>query len=343
MTENLSGLKVEYALALIYSSEAGQARGDDRLRRRPGDAGPRLPRRGAGPLRREARPSRSSSASATTTASRPPAASRSATARAASIPPQAKRLAPDLFFQQQVYRPDGGVVLLPPGELTMTYGRGPEYRLIEPRDRRSPSRARPRIDVQLERWIDPAAFGFYSGDHHIHAAGCAHYTEPDRGRRARGHVPAGQGRGAERRLLPDLGAVLRLPAPVLRAARPQAERAAHRPQVRRRGQRLRLAGAGPRLPAEPPRPDLSRARTAPRRRAGRPGPRRVLRWAKAQGAVTGYAHSATGLEIDPKAAAGRLLADLDEDEDGVAHGRRGRRGAAARATSRRSTPTATGC
>ena len=34
----------------------------------------------------------------------------------------------------------------------------------------------------------------------------------------------------------------------------------------------------------------------------------VLRWAKAQGAVTGYAHSGSGLEIDPKAAAQRLMA-----------------------------------
>ena len=33
----------------------------------------------------------------------------------------------------------------------------------------------------LERWIDTAAFGFYSGDHHIHAAGCAHYTSPTEG------------------------------------------------------------------------------------------------------------------------------------------------------------------
>jgi hypothetical protein len=27
---------------------------------------------------------------------------------------------------------------------------------------------------QIERWIDPAKFGWWSGDHHIHAAGCAH-------------------------------------------------------------------------------------------------------------------------------------------------------------------------
>ena len=29
--------------------------------------------------------------------------------------------------------------------------------------------------------IDPAAMGWYSGDHHIHAAGCAHYDKPTEG------------------------------------------------------------------------------------------------------------------------------------------------------------------
>jgi hypothetical protein len=43
----------------------------------------------------------------------------------------------------------------------------------------------------------------------------------------------------------------------------------------------------------------------------------VLRWAKKQGAFTGYAHSASGLQIDPPAAARRLLADLDADQDGM--------------------------
>src|SRR4029079_12387718 len=42
----------------------------------------------------------------------------------------------------------------------------------------------------------------------------------------------------------------------------------------------------------------------------------VLRWAKAQGAVTGYAHSGTGLAINPKAATERLLAALDKNLDG---------------------------
>ncbi len=44
--------------------------------------------------------------------------------------------------------------------------------------------------------------------------------EPDRGRVCRGHVPARQGRGAQRRLQSDLGAVLRFPAAILRRPAP---------------------------------------------------------------------------------------------------------------------------
>jgi hypothetical protein len=43
----------------------------------------------------------------------------------------------------------------------------------------------------------------------------------------------------------------------------------------------------------------------------------VLRWAKKQGAFTGYAHSASGLQINPPAAARRLLAELDANRDGM--------------------------
>ena len=37
------------------------------------------------------------------------------------------------------------------------------------------------IAFRLDRWIDPAKLGWYSGDHHIHAAGCAHYEKPTEG------------------------------------------------------------------------------------------------------------------------------------------------------------------
>ena len=42
-----------------------------------------------------------------------------------------------------------------------------------------------------------------------------------------------------------------------------------------------------------------------------------MRWAKAQGGITGYAHSASGLWVDPVPAARRLLKKYDRDGDGV--------------------------
>src|SRR5205085_2803018 len=95
-------------------------------------------------------------------------------------PPQTKRLNGDFFFHPQVYRTDGEHVMLPPGSYTIDYGRGPEYKTgvkklaiigTEPKE----------LSIQLERWIDPAKMGWYSGDHHIHAAGCAHYERPTEG------------------------------------------------------------------------------------------------------------------------------------------------------------------
>src|SRR5206468_4266980 len=79
-----------------------------------------------------------------------------------------------------IYRHDGEKVLLPPGALKMRFSRGPEYREIE-RPLMIPVADEGRVPVRLERWISPMDYGFYSGDHHIHAAGCAHYTKPTEG------------------------------------------------------------------------------------------------------------------------------------------------------------------
>jgi len=43
----------------------------------------------------------------------------------------------------------------------------------------------------------------------------------------------------------------------------------------------------------------------------------VMKWAKAQGAVTGYAHSASGLEIDARDASKRLFARFDTNHDAL--------------------------
>ncbi|MEZ2346067.1 CehA/McbA family metallohydrolase [Terriglobus sp. RCC_193] len=94
-------------------------------------------------------------------------------------PPKAMRLAPDLFFQEQIYRADGETVRLPEGEYIIQCGRGPEYlRIMQTVIIDGPSSM---IDVKLERWIDPSKWGLYSGDTHIHAAGCSHYERPTEG------------------------------------------------------------------------------------------------------------------------------------------------------------------
>ena len=94
-------------------------------------------------------------------------------------PSQAKRLAPDFAFQQQIYRQDGESLSLPPGNYNIEYTRGPEYRR---KSRRVQVGNHPlELTFRLERWIDPAKLGWYSGDHHVHAAGCAHYEKPTEG------------------------------------------------------------------------------------------------------------------------------------------------------------------
>jgi hypothetical protein len=95
-------------------------------------------------------------------------------------PSQAKRLAPDFFFHPQIYRADGENIVLPPGAYTIEYARGPEY-LKKSQTLQVQDTSPQTLTFRLERWIDPAKMGWFSGDHHIHAAGCAHYERPTEG------------------------------------------------------------------------------------------------------------------------------------------------------------------
>ena len=95
-------------------------------------------------------------------------------------PARSKRLAPDFFFHEQIYRADGETVRLPAGEFTVTCGRGPEY-IPETRAVSLTGSSAASLDFTLRRWIDPPSRGWYSGDHHIHAAGCSHYESPTEG------------------------------------------------------------------------------------------------------------------------------------------------------------------
>jgi len=95
-------------------------------------------------------------------------------------PNPAKRLAPDFFFQPQVYRADGETLRLPEGQYTVMYSGGPEY-LTRQKDITVDAKGPSQVEFLLERWFDPATYGWYSGDHHIHAAGCRHYMNPAEG------------------------------------------------------------------------------------------------------------------------------------------------------------------
>src|SRR5436190_1136073 len=94
-------------------------------------------------------------------------------------PSQAKRLAPDFAFHPQVYRADGEEVRLPAGKYNIEFSRGPES--ITRTQTLEVGTGTREWDFKVERWIDPSKNGWWSGDHHIHAAGCAHYVKPTEG------------------------------------------------------------------------------------------------------------------------------------------------------------------
>jgi hypothetical protein len=101
-----------------------------------------------------------------------------------TYPEQSKRLAPDLFFHPQIYRADGDAIYLPTGQYTVHCQRGPHSipqtvdlvvsdRIANDTDN--------KISYQVRRWFDPTEYGWWGGDHHIHAAGCLHYVNPTEG------------------------------------------------------------------------------------------------------------------------------------------------------------------
>src|SRR5262249_34474737 len=105
MTRNLSGLKVEYALALVSSTEAGKR--EATLKFDVGQGTEDLGFRGEVPVLFEVRPAvrvklevKDQDGKATTASF----VFRDKTGRV--YPSRAKRLAPDFFFQDQVYRAD---------------------------------------------------------------------------------------------------------------------------------------------------------------------------------------------------------------------------------------------
>jgi hypothetical protein len=313
LTPTLSGLKVEYALALIGSSEVGKR--EATLGFDVGQGTQDLGFRGEVPILFDVRPAIPVRLSVTDFDGKPTTGRLTFRDKLGHVyPSKAKRLAPDFFFQDQVYRPDGGIVLLPPGELTLTYSRGPEYRQLQ-RQVTIPEKGEAKIAVKLQRWISSMDYGFYSGDHHIHAAGCAHYTNPTEGVFAKDMFLHVKGEGL------NVGCNLTW-GPCY-----EFQRQFFEPTVNKLSEPLtvikydlEISGFGSQALGHVCLLNL-REQTYP----GSDGTKTkgwptwttpVMRWAKAQGGVTGYAHSANGLSVNPAAAAKRLLAELDTDKDG---------------------------
>ena len=178
MRPRLSGLEVEYRILQLFSRDAGKR--EARLEFNVGQGTQDLGFRSQVDILFNTKPATKVTLRVQDFDDRPTTASfliRDAASRV--YPAQAKRLAPDLAFQPQIYRADGDFVLLPPGDYTIDYTRGPEYR--KKTQKIHVTEEPMSLAFRLERWIDPAKTGWYSGDHHIHAAGCAHYEKPTEG------------------------------------------------------------------------------------------------------------------------------------------------------------------
>ncbi len=211
-------------------------------------------------------------------------------------PNPSKRLAPDFFFQPQVYRADGETIRLPEGSYTVSYTGGPEY-LAGTRDFVVDGKVPQDLSFELERWIDPSNYGWYSGDHHVHAAGCAHYQNP-----AQGVLPPDMMRQVRGEHL-NVGCVLTW-GPCYYYQKKFFTGKDH--QISKPGQLIHY--------------DLE-VSGFPSSHAGHlvllglteqdyPGTHRIedwptwdlpiLRWAKSQGAIVGFAHSGWGLQVPGK-------------------------------------------
>jgi hypothetical protein len=314
LTGQLSGLEVEYAVALIYSGEAG--RREATIGFDLGQQNQDLGFRGETPVLFDIRPARVVALKVADHDGQPTTARLTIRDAAGRVhPPQARRLAPDFFFQPHVYRTDGESVLLPAGQYTIASSRGPEYRV----QRRTLDVAENRETTwsfRLERWIDTGAHGFYSGDHHIHAAGCAHYTKP-----TEGVFPADMFRQIKGEGL-NVGCVLTW-GPCYDYQRQFFGASIDRLSEPRTVMKydLEISGFGSQSLGHVCLLNLT-DQTYP----GSDGTSSkgwpswtipVMQWAKAQGGVTGYAHSASGLAIHPTNEAKRLLAARDRNGDAL--------------------------
>ena len=180
LTPQLSGLVLEYRLVQLYSRDAG--RREATIAFDVGQGTQDLGFRNEAPMLFTCRPATELRLSIRDVDGAPTtAALLIKDAQGRVYPNPARRLAPDFFFHPQVYRHDGETVDLPPGHYFVTATRGPEYHAVNTEIDIVEDKAPAPLVIKLNRWIDPTQRGWFSGDHHVHAAGCAHYEQPTEG------------------------------------------------------------------------------------------------------------------------------------------------------------------
>ncbi|MBE9464285.1 CehA/McbA family metallohydrolase [Dyadobacter subterraneus] len=189
---NLSGLKLEYAVVQIYSKDAGSR--EIEIGYSIGHGSQDIGYRNTTPILFKVKPSvkvkfhvRDDDGSPVMASFLITDSQEHAGGKFTGIYPlPSRRVAstdkyPDFFFQPQIYRSDGEDVQLPPGKYSITFTRGPEY-IKETRQVIIPENVKELdLSFQLKRWIKMSKLGWFSADHHIHAAGCSHYDSPTEG------------------------------------------------------------------------------------------------------------------------------------------------------------------
>lgn len=192
MMESLSGLKLEYAVVQLYSSDAGKR--EVEIGFNVGQGSQDIGFRNAIHILFDIKPSVKVMLDIKDDDGTPAMASFVFTDSIERVPGKlsgvyplpSRRVAaydeyPDFFFQKQIYRSNGEHVRLAPGKYHVTYTRGPEY-LPQTTDIEIPEgKDSVSLSFKLKRWIKLSKLGWYSADHHVHAAGCSHYDSPEEG------------------------------------------------------------------------------------------------------------------------------------------------------------------
>ena len=314
MTRNLSGLEVEYALALIYSRDAGKR--EATLEFDVGQGTQDIGFRAELPVLFDINPAVRVRLNIRDYDGKATAARLVFKDVSGKVyPPQAKRVAPDFYFQEQIYRNDGEDVFLPPGKLILESSRGPEY-VVQRKEIEISNAETAELDIKLERWINPTEFGFFGGDHHIHGAGCAHYESPTLGVRPEDMFMQVKGEGL------NVGCILTW-GPCF-----EFQRQYFSPIVKEISEPmtllkydLEISGFGSASLGHVCLLNLKN-QTYP----GSDGTKEkgwptwttpVMRWTKEQGGYAGYAHSGSGLQIDAESAGKRLFSQLNTNGDEV--------------------------